>query len=429
MADPLFNVSTTTTTDANLRSTPEKVDGNILRVVPKGASIALGGNSRAWVLVQYDGTVGYVSSSLLTPAWRDDRAWTSVVVDTSDLNVRSDPWVDDNATGVVFQDEELTVTGVSGGWLRILYDGAAAWVSASFTAEPPGPVPPAREPLSPEELKAQRAQIQDIDDKDAREDAYEALQARVIYASQRDNASKDEDGDLVEIETGRMCNLTSLAMALSYMGFSNPHPELQYEDALEKVRVDNDLPERWKVEGWGGVANKVGADVVFLRDADFQETRAWWKDTVRSALRHGYAVMMSITGHIVRLQAITNDGLVVDDPYGWSELKAGSSYSFSKVNPYQKVGTLVGDDVLWTWDEVERHSMHWLAQLEYPKALMAHHPGQPAKLLWTALPSISDVEISNPERRGLLPDRSSELDRERIRRELLTPEAIRLRPG
>lgn len=429
MSSPLFNVTTTTTSDANLRATPEMATGNVLRVVPKGAGVTLGGNARGWILARYDGTTGYISNTLLNPAWRLDLAWTSVVVDTDNLNVRAEPAMGDNVIGVVFRNEELTVTGLSGTWLRILYEEQVAWVGASYTAEPPEPAPPVVPPLSPEELKAERARIGELDDKVQREDAYEALQARVLYASQRDNASKEANGDLVEIPNGRMCNLTALAMALSYMGYSNPHPEMQYEDALEKVRVDNGLPERWKAEGWGGVAQKVGADVVFVKGSDFCEGRAWWKDTVRAILRSGSAVILSITGHIVRLQAVTDDGLVVDDPYGRSELESGADYGFSAVNPYQKSGVLVGDDVLWTWEEVERHTMHWLAKLWYPKMPVSHTPGQPPRLIFTTLPAIVDEQTSNPKRRGLVPDRSSAVERERLRRELLTPEAIRLRPG
>ncbi len=45
----------------------------------------------------------------------------------------------------------------------------------------------------------------------------------------------------------------------------------------------------------------------------------------------GHSVLCSLNGHIVRVQATTASGLVVDDPFGASKLTA-SSYKFSTKN-------------------------------------------------------------------------------------------------
>lgn len=445
MASPLFNVTTTTLGEVNLRSTPRLMSDNIIQTIPSAASLEVGGSSRDWLYVRSGAQAGYLSASLVNEFHRSTLAWTCVVVDTDTLNVRAGPSTDQEVVGVLEGGDAVTVLGCGGKWLRVLHKGGIAYIRASYAATldlpqaSTGPAPaPAPGRLTISELRDAHLRISALSDETARGDRYEALQSRVPYYSQRDNESRAGDGTLVETVKGAMCNLTALAMALSYLGFDNPHPEMQYEDALERVRVDKGLPKRSWTTGWGGVARAVGADVVFVRSSDFRADRHWWESTVRPVLRAGQPIIMSITGHIVRLQAVTDAGLVVDDPYGWSELTAGSGWTFDKVNPYQAPGTVVGDDVLWPWDDVSKHTMHWVAGLRVlpepePNADPSSRPTDPSSRptynvhpdpAWTPIPEISDEGSSNPFLHGI-----------RSRRQLmwthpLTPqEATLLRPG
>ena len=188
---------------------------------------------------------------------------------------------------------------------------------------------------------------------------YRELQSKVIYANQRDNEARDANGAKIETASGNMCNLTSLAMCLQYLGVPNPHPEMQYEDALEKVRQEKHLPARTTEGGWGGVASALGVQHHMLAMAG-THPRSFWSSTVGGALSSGQSVMMSITGHIVRVQAVTDAGVVVDDPYGHERMLAGTGHQILEYNKRDATGT-AGKDNLWTWEQIEPHSFLWIA--------------------------------------------------------------------
>lgn len=227
--------------------------------------------------------------------------------------------------------------------------------------------------LTPEQISEVRDLILQIADEDARKIYYTSLQAKVNYENQRDSVVKDGN-TRVENKNGGICNLTSLAMVLQYLGISNPHPDMQYEDALEKVRQDNNFKARTG-EGWVQVAQKLGAEVEFLLDRGNTEAKnkAWWESTVGSKIQSGYGMMMSIKGHIVRLQDVTKDGLVVDDPYGRLNLqkrldnnkKGGyEKYNKSEWKWSSEGAENEGEDNIWPWSTVEKYAMWWLASFK-----------------------------------------------------------------
>lgn len=198
---------------------------------------------------------------------------------------------------------------------------------------------------------------------------YQELQAKVPYHNQRNNQSTEQGKGIGD----KMCNLTSLAMALETLGIGNPEPDKhpQFEDYLESLRVKNKLPRRTERDGWGGVARAMGANVHILGEAGTRK-RSWWEAQAQPKLRSGYAVMMSITGHIVRLQDVTTSGLVVDDPYGSVKLKKGTGHSWKegtaaanrKTDPgSSETAGAHGEDAVWPWADVEQHSMLWVAAL------------------------------------------------------------------
>ena len=226
-----------------------------------------------------------------------------------------------------------------------------------------------QERMTPEEIGRARELIAEISDEKARGDLYTALQAKVEYANQRDNASVEDvarsDRKKGDSAADAMCNLTSLAMALSYLGVPNPDPTKQYEDALEDIRVKEGFAERTNnMEGWGAVAEHLGVTVSFDH-GHVKEGKEWYKESVDSKMREGYAVMMSITGHIVRVQAVTDTGLVVDDPYGVVILKTGTGRGWEQTNDAKGgEGANSGEDNVWEWDSVKAHDMQWIAFLK-----------------------------------------------------------------
>jgi hypothetical protein len=89
-------------------------------------------------------------------------------------------------------------------------------------------------------------------------------------------------------------------------------------------------------------------------------------ENVNPKLREGNAVMMSVTEHIVRVQAVTEDGLIIDDPYGVINLEAGTDWSYDtdNKNSREEEGGNLGEDSVWKWDAVKAHEMQWFAFLK-----------------------------------------------------------------
>ncbi|MBZ9713610.1 C39 family peptidase [Deinococcus multiflagellatus] len=223
-----------------------------------------------------------------------------------------------------------------------------------------------------------------------RAELYLILQEKTPHHSQRNNESlgRAVDGDRPNARIGGvMCNLTSAAMVLEQLGIENPNPEdfPQFEDYLEDLRrkyVDARYQEllaaglspkkarqgsyqrfhRTTMEGWGKVLALMGAshDTIPPR-----RDRKFWESTVRKHLEEGEAVMMSINGHIVRLQGMNEQGLIVDDPYGKSVLKKNTGLAAKdKDGQYKHDGTKSGNDTVWSWASVAEHDMLWIAAVK-----------------------------------------------------------------
>lgn len=351
-------LSGATTTGANFRRTPAVSSGNVIRQLATGTRVVVVGNDGEWLQAKVGEELGYLHMSVVAPADGAQGGWTTTA--TTGVNVRSSPSASATYRGTIAAGQEAVVTGWDRNvpWLTVTAGQLSGWVKASYARGLVLPPTGGDGPLEPAAIRALRAEI-DAGDPALRATRFEALQRRVIYRSQRDNQAR-LGGARVETPSGNMCNLTSLAMALSVLGIDNPKPAVQYEDALEEIRQANGFAARTTAQGWGAVARAVGADVQFIRGGDFCEGRAWWFANVRTALAAGKGVMMSITGHIVRVEAVTDAGVVVDDPYGRCELLAGTGRTWIQRNPYDAPGA-VGDSVTFPWAQVEAHTMHWIA--------------------------------------------------------------------
>jgi uncharacterized protein YraI len=402
----MSNLVAMTTTGANMRQTGSK-DAPIAAVLPKGAQVNILGNAGTWLKAQHGDQTGFLYIELVQPQPANDvdAAWTTTVT-AQGLNLREGPSATANVLGMLKQGQQVPVTGYVGTWLRVRANDRTAFISADCTASvapsgealvsghmeafaktivpvgipaPDAPAVPApavetanKARLTPEEIQEVRNSIAQESNENVRGDRYEDLQSRVIYASQRDNQARDASGNRIESKGGNMCNLTSLSMALSYLGTSNPKPNMQYEDALEMLRQENRLPDRTTSEGWGGVARLLGAQATIVA-GKVTQGHDWWDANIRRPhLRQGEGIIMSIGNHIVRLQAVTDQGLIVDDPYGRCRLLPGEAgaWKYALYNEYDKPGQSAGEDTLWPWEDVSRHTMRWIAAVRPAPAVL-----------------------------------------------------------
>ena len=159
----------------------------------------------------------------------------------------------------------------------------------------------------------------------SREEYYLELQEKTAYHNQRDSKSTQEN------VKGGTCNLTAVAMALEMLGVPNPDPSLSFEDYLVKKAEQMRLPIT-KRDTWKAVVATLNPPVELI--AVFEEwgkpiTRAQWESIRDDHLGKGRGVVLSHSRHVVRIQAINEEGVVVDDPYGAMPLRRGGGLDYS----------------------------------------------------------------------------------------------------
>jgi hypothetical protein len=184
-----------------------------------------------------------------------------------------------------------------------------------------------------------------------------ALQAKVGFANQRDNLLTYESN------RGGSCNLTALAMAMQAAGIANPYPELQYEEALDYVRQTVGGGSATSYAIWSAVvtAPQCGGSLELLKydAAGFATDSEFWEEIRTDHLETGAGVMISHGGHIIRLQDVTDSGIVVDDPYGKTSLMSGTSIRFEQQNASSRgpndADANAGEDLTYGWDGVSPH--------------------------------------------------------------------------
>ena len=209
------------------------------------------------------------------------------------------------------------------------------------------------EVLTPDEISQVRKEIEKLEDKDKKGEHYLTLQEKVPYHNQRNN-------DQIQDVSDRMCNLTSEAACFEYLGISCPENDMQFEDYLEQLREDNEYGVRTSVGARDSLAKHLGASYTKI---DYYAKVSAKKEDIKSdllpKLKEGCAVMISVwpgcKGHLVRLQSITGDGLIVDDPYGKvtdfdtrEACNSGGYDANSKTEENSK-----GNDNLWKWDDIK----------------------------------------------------------------------------
>jgi SH3-like domain-containing protein len=385
------SISAVTTADVNFRQSP---NGSVLATLAKDTPVDVSGHSGNWLLGTVDGKVGYLYCKYLKAT--DAGSWSGKVI-ASSLNLRKAPDTGATVLAVLSNGTLVSVEGWTEGWLAVRAGANSGFVSNAYVEAvrpvvetPMTPGTALVTELNPAQLKQKTTEIQQLSDPTARGNSFEALQALVPYFSQRDSMAT-EGGKLIETSTGNMCNLTSLAMVLSFLGVENPGPAAQFEDSLEALRQAKKLPERTTSSGWGGVAKALGVGWNFISSTPVVQGQSWWEQNVRPSLRQGNGVMMSITGHIVRVQAVTAQGLVVDDPFGYSILGAGTARSFKSRNPDRGAsGVMSGKDLVYPWADVANHQMLWIAEFYPPD------PNMPLSFADEELPEVRDDEPSDP---------------------------------
>jgi hypothetical protein len=199
--------------------------------------------------------------------------------------------------------------------------------------------------LTATQIAEARNEIEKITDVDKKAEAYLQLQKRVMYKNQRNNEStlfkKDSKGKETteKVNIGDvMCNVTCTAMALEMLGLSNPcvneNPPLQYEDCIEKNITwehdstfsysdlndgnEYDDAREWAAGRKSAVRNMFGDKVAVTTKADLSVKKDIdkIKALIMERLKLGDGVIVSYSGHFIRIKSCDDNGYYYDDPYG-----------------------------------------------------------------------------------------------------------------
>ena len=138
-------VKVTAASGANIRSGPG-TNYDILGVAYQNTELTKTGTSGGWTQVSYNGQTGYVSTNLVS----DSSAGTTtgattgattggvtaatgtLTVTGNGVNIRSGPGTEYSRLGSVNAGTTLTVTGTSGNWYQVSYNGQTAYIIADY---------------------------------------------------------------------------------------------------------------------------------------------------------------------------------------------------------------------------------------------------------------------------------------------------------
>ena len=122
---------TVTASALNMRSEPN-TSSSVITTAPRGAVVLVTGSSNGWYQVMYDGRSGYMSGDYLTFSTSAQADFGTGTISGTGVNVRSGPSTNDTVVASVNSGVTMAVTGVSGAWYQVSYNGATAYVNGSY---------------------------------------------------------------------------------------------------------------------------------------------------------------------------------------------------------------------------------------------------------------------------------------------------------
>jgi probable enterotoxin D len=129
---------------------------SIISSLKHGSAITITGESGAWYTISYNGTTAYISKSFVTvnasaapeaptaPAAPETKTGTVNTPGTY-LNIRSGAGTTYPILGSLKHSAQVSITGESGTWYTISYNGKTAYISKGFVTINTGAAPPSTE--------------------------------------------------------------------------------------------------------------------------------------------------------------------------------------------------------------------------------------------------------------------------------------------
>lgn len=115
----------------NMRS-EASTSSSIIMTMPKGVDVLVLSTSNGWSKVIYDGKTGYASAEYLTAKATVSGKFGTGTVTGSDVRMRSGAGTSSSIVGTYDKGVKMTVTGASGNWYAVSYNGKTGYVSADY---------------------------------------------------------------------------------------------------------------------------------------------------------------------------------------------------------------------------------------------------------------------------------------------------------
>lgn len=121
----------TTNTAVNLR-TGAGTSNSIITTLPAGTKLICGGQTNGWYKVVYNGTVGYVSGSYVTPSATLSGSFGTGTVAASAVNLRAGAGTNTAVLTSLPKGTQMSVIGVSGEWYQVNYNGTTGYINSAY---------------------------------------------------------------------------------------------------------------------------------------------------------------------------------------------------------------------------------------------------------------------------------------------------------
>lgn len=120
-----------TTTALNLRS-GAATNKTIIMTMPKGAEVIIGMSQNGWCKIVYNNTVGYASAQYLTSVSSVSGNFGTATISGTGVRLRSGAGTNNSIICTLTNGAKMPITGASGNWYKVSYNGKTGYVSADY---------------------------------------------------------------------------------------------------------------------------------------------------------------------------------------------------------------------------------------------------------------------------------------------------------
>ncbi|WP_416828614.1 SH3 domain-containing protein [Ectobacillus polymachus] len=141
------------TADALRVRSEANTSSSIIGILSSGEEVTVEAENNGWCKITYNNQTAYVSKAYLTPSSNSNgsssiQGTTTYYVNADALRFRSGPGSNYSIINVLSNGEKVAVTGQSGNWYKIQYNGSEGYVSKDYlsTSKPSSSNPPSNSP-------------------------------------------------------------------------------------------------------------------------------------------------------------------------------------------------------------------------------------------------------------------------------------------